>query len=181
MLSLVVAFVLSPLLAADEGASREAVRARGSVALAGSAGYVLMNDMPHFGPGLTLDVGLTVADRYSFTLHGTFTTIVVLTTLHPGLAFDVQLNEHVSVGTGAGLLLSAFLEGPGAVTLTLPLRFSWLFAERPEGAIGRRGFFAFLEGHLDYVVAATRSRRDPRPLNQPVAVGAVLGVGYAWW
>ena len=133
------------------------------------------------GPGITGDLGLTF-DRFSLVARLSAGTILVLNALQGTVGVAVGLNERFELGVGVatgfsfglgeGIYGSLSLLVPVRVTLTVPLKndhqprdrgLMFFFEAAPGGQ-----FLQFFDGR-------------PRAATPAFALGAWLGVGYAFW
>lgn len=158
---------------------RAEARVRGGISLAGSAAFGFATSALAFGGGLAADVGVTFADRYAITLHLTGTIFLLLSA---GLQFEAALSDHVLFGIGASWGTFGGLDGPGASYVGIPARVTWTFSERERLAVARRGFTLFgeLTPGFAYANSTGLAGRTASP-GIPLAIVAVVGIGYAWW
>ncbi len=158
---------------------RENARGRGGISLAGSAAVGFATSAFAFGAGLSADAGLIFADRYAITLRLTGTIFLLLSA---GLQFETALSERVLFGIGASWGAFGGLDAPSASYLGIPARVSWMFSERERLAVARRGFMLFGEVTPGFAYAnSTGLARRTAPPGLPLAIVAVVGIGYAWW
>ena len=94
--------------------AREAPRVRAGIHLAGAAGF--SGFAFGGGPGLSVELGATFADRYSVVARLTVGTLIAVMASSATLALDVALNDRLSLGAG----FSVGLVG-GLLTADLPL------------------------------------------------------------
>ncbi len=132
-----------------------------------------------FGVGLSADAGLIFADRYAITLRLTGTFFLLLSA---GLQFEVALTERLLFGVGASWGGFGGLDAPGASFVGVPARVTWALSERERTAVARRGFALFAEVTPGFAYANSSGlARRTAPLGIPLAIVAVVGIGYAWW
>ena len=130
------------------------------------------------GPGLRLEVGLTLFDRVSVGLQGSLATTLVTTSIQFGAAADLALSPVVSLGLGAGFAvwpLGSFVTVP---TLALPVRLGIAPFGRNERAIARSGLLLLLS-------AGPAINPTPRPYYEysypePGSVGVTAELAIAW-
>lgn len=101
--------------------------------------------------------------------------------LSAGLQFEVALSERVLVGIGASWGGFGGLDAPGASYVGIPARVLWMFSERERLAVGRRGFMLFAEVTPGFAYANSTGLSRTAPPGLPLAIVAVVGLGYAWW
>lgn len=158
---------------------REEARVRGGISLAGSAAVGFATSALAFGGGLSADVGVTFADRYAISLRLTGTFFLLLSA---GLQFETALSDHVLFGIGASWGAFGGLDAPSASYVGIPARVTFTFSERERTAIARRGFALFAEMTPGFAYANSNGLAGrTAPPGIPLAIVAVVGVGYAWW
>lgn len=158
---------------------RAEARGRGGIFLAGSAAVGFATSAFAFGVGLSADAGLIFADRYAITLRLTGTIFLLLSA---GLQFEMALTERLLFGVGASWGAFGGLDAPGASFVGVPARVTWAFSERERMDIARRGFALFGEVTPGFAYANSAGFRTPAaPPGIPLAIAAVVGIGYSWW
>jgi hypothetical protein len=162
---------------------REAVRLRGAIHFAVAGGF--SGFAPGVGPGFSAELGATWADRFSLSVRGTVGTIVSLSIVMAGVAFDAALGERFSVGVApsfallGGVILVATL--PVSFTTYLPLRVSFAPFGRGGQDVARKGLVVFAEAGPGWGLVMSPGQSAPVPPPFPLSVTAAIGVGYAVW
>lgn len=151
-----------------------AVRFHGEVSLLGAGGYATV-PAAGAGGGLHLEAGLVFAGNHVVSARASFATSVVLFAMQYGLSFAERLNDRVTLGGGFtwGALFGAG-DTSGALTLQVPLRFTWKFGE-----LARRGLTVGAE--VAPGLAYAGGGRGIRPTLPAPSFMAMLTLGYAVW
>lgn len=151
-----------------------AVRFHGEVSLLGAGGFAMVPAVGA-GGGLHLEAGLVLAGNHVVSARASFATAAVLFAMQFGLSFAERINDRVTLGAGftwGGLF--GVVDMPGALTLQVPLRFTWKFGE-----LARRGLTVGAE--LAPGLAYAGGGYGLRPTLPAPSLMAMLTLGYAVW
>lgn len=179
----VAVLVLQLVAGADEEA-REAVRLRADahgVLGASFSGFAI-----GAGPGVSLEVGLVFADRFSFGLRGTLITLIVVNSWMVGLALEYAINDRFNLGVAPSIgVLGNFVytDMPFSSALFAPVRLTFA-AEAPfrsDQEVPRKGLTLFAEAGPGFMLRTSAGFRGAGPPPTPLSFTAAIGVGYSVW
>jgi hypothetical protein len=182
--------VLTTLLLLSLGTSqlseeRLAPRVRATVALAGSAAYDFRVQGFVAAPGISAEVGVTLADRVGLTAQVTATTIAILTHATAGVnvAWDASDRWTLSAGFAAYLILPGASDLWSSRGIIIPLGVVFAPMGRQENEVGRRGLSISAQLFPGVVLGGSpgyRSGGGGFTLGVPITFGGALSIGYAW-
>lgn len=165
-------------------ALRSAPRLHAAVGLVGTLG--VGGFVGGGGPGVTGELGLTVADRSTVALRLAIGSVVYgAAAASAGVSWDYALSERWSLGTGAMLgYLGGFIaeDMPSAVLVHVPLRAQFALWERGAQRVSRSGLRLIVEAGPGVVLTGSRGfvpGSASRPLERWAAMGA-LGLVWAF-
>jgi hypothetical protein len=164
---------------------RSTTRVRAGIAAAATAGYALGNDAVGYGPGLSAELGATVADKFSLVMRVTMGTLHV-GTVTAGVALDIAFSDRCSFGVGValGYIGGVFVtDHSRSLSATLPVRIAFAPWGRGQNDVARVGMLIFVEVVPGGVFSSYSGFAGiaPRSFGPPLSIAAAIGVGLFRW
>lgn len=136
------------------------------------------------GPGLTVDAGLVLGDRFSLFVHGELGSFIVTLIGSIGLVGEYALGEQWSVGGGVAFTGWTPLFNIGSARflgLTFPVRLSYAIERRAALETRRTGLLLSWQIAPGFSLIPQNPFSLPGPQPVQAAITSAVSVGFAWW